>query len=928
MTAPKEKITEQRVSRKLATKDPHDPFQSVADVFREKINCETVCILLWNDREELLITEYPSGLPEDLDHAEVYKINEGVTGKYIFNEGRSIRGLVDLKKRTIRDLDSGSVIKDRTTKWENMEKYGNSSKFGNFKSLLGFPLSVNSEQLGAIKLINKFNAQSDGLDPDGFTADDYKTVRSWLDSIEHVIETKTHEDRIEEFLDTSKEISNADFDYRDLLSKVAASCAKAMNCKLCVIRLMEKGRLTTKVPDVGTAVFDEDRAYSLAAVHALSEKTAVKWSSESALLENRAGEVLSRRVPQFARKRGFRSFVITPITYQNRSIGTIECYSTLPRRFSPRELDVADTFGSSLVATIFQRARVGGALTGLSTPLALFATLDDLCSGLFSIIEKYLGAKALSIWNKSVSKESDWIELAWASDSLLVDYRKNNILELPKGSFTGDVLASGNLQELDAEQIRSDKFAFSKFAKKHGFSSATLVPVGIGTRAHAVIDVFYDHDRKLFHEEQRFLELLATKTAGAIQRIKLIDAFNAIHDAAVEGDLKSTSREITKRALDVLHADVVILFIYDSVQKRFIPTPIRDGELFDEDVVDRTTKIRDHDLVNHIRLGEARYLKNRDAYIEYLIAVNRKPRKHDFWHREKIVSSAGIPLKRRDEVVGVLWVNYRECEAFDDGTKRLIQAFAALAASEIANARLLEEKREFEQMQAKDLMELSLGWVAGEMGTEAPRILSRINVEFAIFDKYITAARKARSVPDEKQVKTFRNALTEAVAELEAISEILKRRQEFGKLKLEKCNAVQLIQRALRTVRRRFEREEVNIEMEFGRAPKFTCDRAQIEHMLLALYFSALNAMKASTERTISIKVKAERGRSQQIVIEISHTGAGIRDEILDSLFDQTAIDGDPCFRICQRIAERHGGKFELDTNCVKGWRALIRLPV
>src|SRR3989442_153194 len=81
----------QEVLKDLYKLKPDDCLRSIASMLREILNCETVCILLWNEGKQKLITEYESGLPKDLENPEEYGPNEGVTGRIIFSEGRLVR---------------------------------------------------------------------------------------------------------------------------------------------------------------------------------------------------------------------------------------------------------------------------------------------------------------------------------------------------------------------------------------------------------------------------------------------------------------------------------------------------------------------------------------------------------------------------------------------------------------------------------------------------------------------------------------------------------------------------------------------------------------------------------------------------------------------------------------------------------------------
>lgn len=908
-----------KILRDLSGKDPHLFLQSVANVIRLTINCETACILLWDDQERLLITQYHSGLPKKLIGRERYEYDQGFTGKYVFKQGAIRRGLVDFTNEIIKDVDRAKPIRDRSIRWDHMQRYKENSRFKDFKSLLCVPLSVRSEKLGVIKLINRLHSDKNHLDPRGFKLKDVRALRLFLDSIEHVVETKIHEDRIEEFHNVSKEIANSEFNYVRLLSKVAGSCARAMNSTLCVIRLVDG--LVIKGPAAEDRPWNKDPNPSFAIKCALAENTVVKWSTKSGVIDTVDGKVLSKDKPLLAAD-GIRSFVMAPVTYQNRAVGTIECYSSLPRRFASRELEVVESFGSSLVSSIFQRQRVAEALDGLSKPFALFANVDELYTHLVSFIEKYLQTDAVSIWNKS-AKEPHKLELARASNSIWQDYQGAKIRELLQGSFTASVLSAGKVKELSYRQIGSKKFAYSDFARRHKFRSATMVPVGTGRHAHAVIDVFYYRDRRLFPEEKNFLELLAAKAASAMQRIKLIEAFNSMHYAWSDGDLKTTLKRITTRALGELHADIVMLFYYDSEAKQFLPTPVWDGELFDKGMIEESTVIEEDDLVNHIRRHGTRYFKDYGEYVRSLSAKDATPRDNDFWHRENIHSSAGIQLKHSNDVLGVIWFNYHEDEPFEEGTRNLIQAFATLAASEIASAKLLGEKREFETNQQAEQLALSMGRVRMEMADRAAAILHSISLAFGELDGQLKDPAKGMKA----DIDQFRGTVRDAIMEFNDLRPALETAPVIGQESMEECDLGDLIDKSLAAVTGLLEEAGITIERELLTRPKIRCVRIQVSHMLRALCLSARKAKRNNQNgevRRLRIKLRSEKRFAR---IDVSnHPGIiGAPEKVLSV----QPVDDDPDFRLCLRIAKSHGGDFKLVGNAaVNGWTASIRLPL
>src|SRR5438105_15302477 len=83
-------------------------------------------------------------------------------------------------------------------------------------------------------------------------------------------------------------------------------------------------------------------------------------------------------------------------------------------------------------------------------------------------------------------------------------------------------------------------------------------------------------------------------------------------------------------------------------------------------------------------------------------------RQGNFQEREKICSTAALPLQVGDEIVGVLFVNFRQPQHFDATQKLVIEGLAHYAAIAIKNAQvfgtLIERRiRELEILRHIDL---------------------------------------------------------------------------------------------------------------------------------------------------------------------------------------------------------------------------------
>ncbi len=94
---------------------------------------------------------------------------------------------------------------------------------------------------------------------------------------------------------------------------------------------------------------------------------------------------------------------------------------------------------------------------------------------------------------------------------------------------------------------------------------------------------------------------------------------------------------------------------------------------------------------------------------------------------EHVRANIGVPLRVRDQVIGILTVDSRHPEAYTEGDARLVQAFAQQAAVAIENARLFEKERK--QRRVSEALEEAAAAVGSTLELEA--VLDRILAQVA-----------------------------------------------------------------------------------------------------------------------------------------------------------------------------------------------------
>ena len=119
----------QPVLKRLSSLVPQQCLDGIAKELQERLNCETVCILRWREDKQQLITDIAAACPKISKGDEIYSLAEGITGKYVFNLGKRILGLVDFENETLRDAENDQSIEDESIEWHNMRRFKESSRF-------------------------------------------------------------------------------------------------------------------------------------------------------------------------------------------------------------------------------------------------------------------------------------------------------------------------------------------------------------------------------------------------------------------------------------------------------------------------------------------------------------------------------------------------------------------------------------------------------------------------------------------------------------------------------------------------------------------------------------------------------------------------------------------------------------------------------
>jgi two-component system sensor histidine kinase KdpD len=263
-----------------------------------------------------------------------------------------------------------------------------------------------------------------------------------------------------------------------------------------------------------------------------------------------------------------------------------------------------------------------------------------------------------------------------------------------------------------------------------------------------------------------------------------------------------------------------------------------------------------------------------------------------------------VPLKSKDSVVGILSIQLLDGRVTLE-KRRLIDAWAGLAAVAFERARLAEKARESALLAESDRLRTALfNSISHELRTPLSSIMGSASSLMDTSSIYSAAGRQELieniHLGASRMEKIVTNLLDTA-------------RLESGgmKLKLDWCDIEDLIGSALRRLRGVLGHYHLETDIP-PNLPLLRADGVLIEQVLINLLD---NAMKYSGNNN---RLKITAAQDQEVVtVAVLDRGMGIAPEELEKIFDKffrsaatTGISGTGLgLSICKAIIEAHGGR-------------------
>ncbi len=234
----------------------------------------------------------------------------------------------------------------------------------------------------------------------------------------------------------------------------------------------------------------------------------------------------------------------------------------------------------------------------------------------------------------------------------------------------------------------------------NSIKSELVVPLKIGNRVIGTSTV-QSKQKNFFNATKENLFLNSMKYASMIiENIELTEKMDKlqtrIKNMASPAEFVPVLEYLALSSIEILGADVVTISEYDRNSDNFLRPILKGILIYPEFPLAKTLD----DDIRRIMVSNSKpefFCEDAKMIPEELdspILKNSFMDGKGFINRELIASAAGILLKAKDDIVGVMFFNFRQRQNFSENRKELMKILASQAAIVIRNARLFKLSKE------------------------------------------------------------------------------------------------------------------------------------------------------------------------------------------------------------------------------------------
>ncbi|GHO82195.1 GAF domain-containing protein [Dictyobacter formicarum] len=245
-----------------------------------------------------------------------------------------------------------------------------------------------------------------------------------------------------------------------------------------------------------------------------------------------------------------------------------------------------------------------------------------------------------------------------------------------------------------SEEKKNQPFLVSHIPDTEVEESLIYIPLLLHNTSLGVLSIQHPLPYTYDQEDVFILQMLANHIALALWNIRLYSSLSLLNETGQlltrQTDSKRTLEATAKQILDTTKADVVVLYPYFHLKRDFIK-PYIAGTLQDPNSRELMIPRRMDDIARLMLNREKPLFADEASKLYTLLASNITSPQGNFQHREGIRSATAARLVVGNEIVGVLFVNFRQPQSFDSPQSLLIEGLSHFAAIAMNNARTLDK---------------------------------------------------------------------------------------------------------------------------------------------------------------------------------------------------------------------------------------------
>lgn len=879
------------------------------------LKAEACGLLTFDERigELRVVSSY--GMPRALklgEWAERYGARGGIIGQCFSSKEKICVSNIDVEKKQPQD---------RGIKWEYAGNFAKHSRYKDFKHFLGVPLEIQGEVYGVIRVLNKYSNDTE-LDAKGFTPGDEKLLERISAQVSILVEKIRDKDRFEAILKVGRKLNEMlDVSLEKMLATITEEVVNGMRFKACYLQLIENGD-----------ILRIKACFGLKGEYVGKEKYDLKVGDGSItgdVVKNgkyREIEDLSKveeeyRFPGIIHEEKLKSMLSIPLNYRGRMIGVINCYTGRVHKYTEQEIRIMETFAAYATTAIQNKNRVDEfkALHEISAELVKPIELDNLFHQVLKKAKTFSGADRLCIKfyddRERKIKTMHSLDCPWHKEYPGTTY---STWEESGNKAAREVYKTGKSKIVENfDETREHTKRLPGCELMASIRSCALVPVVLDERVYGVIYLESDKPEFFTEDDLLVLEAFSSQVAIALKNANFFNKLQRVYEtfpriSELNTDIDRVLENIADIAAEVLETDVLVLFQYDEKNKKVEGPPIVRGKVKFPQYMKIPLDEKDAPYL-FINRGEDHFA---DRSLEDPVMnpglLPRKGIPERFIVREEIESSAGIPLKVGAEIVGVMFVNYRDSHKFNDDERKIILNYASYIAIAIQNVRHFREK---ETLTALD----SVQRLAASLAHKIKNDISTIHLD---------NDRLLRGTDPGRAEYKFLSRIEKNIKKITADIDSLLRASRLQEPEMRYVNFGKLVRELESEILPDLETKNIKYHKDTdGDIPELKMDPLQIKMVLSNLVHNSISAMTDGGDVTISIK-KEEK----EVVVYWQDTGPGIPGENASKIFDAYYSTRGEGFGVglflSKRVIEEHGGSITLDPLYKIGARFIIKFPI